>query len=172
MPVSTEGEVFRELLVDLQAIALAQSSINGDRVYTRATFGFDPDTKPPYIRLISGSATIEDYERAGALVKQTFQVAIFNRLVLGEPGIDTDRISNATYGLLAIRDAVRGDGGGTDPGPGDSPSGLLNRIVAAGGTDITAHPIVLLSWDAPQANPADPYWHMCKDTYRFYWEMA
>ncbi len=173
MPVTTEGQVFRELLIDLQAIALVNPpAINGDRVYTRATIGFDPDVKPPYVQLVPGAAVIEDGERAGALVKQSFQVVVFNRLVLGEPGIDSDRISDATYGLLAIRDKLRGDGGATDPGSGDSPSGLINRIVAAGASDITLYPIMLQSWNQPQANPADPYWHMCSDTYVFRWELA
>lgn len=170
MPLTTEGEVFRELLTDLQAILLAGTpSLNADRVYIRAVPGFDTDVKPPHVQLVPGGATSIDEDTG--VVTQSFQTVVFNRLTLGEPGIDTGRVSDSTYGLLNLRNVIRGDGGTATPGIGNTPSGLINLIVNNGTADITLFGIKLTGWSVPQTNPADPYWVMATDSWRFTWEI-
>jgi len=167
MPTTTEGEVFRELLIDLQAILLAATpSFDGDRVYIRAVAGFDPEVKPPYVQIVPGSANVVHEDSGVLLIDQTFQVVVYNRLALGEPGIDTGRITDSTYGLMKLRGLHRGDGNAA------APTGLIHRIISTVvPTAITVHRIVLQSWSVPQTNPADPYWVMATDTYRFMWEI-
>lgn len=175
MAITTEAHVFRELLTDLRAIlALGDTShfdLHSDRVFIRAVAGFEPEVKPPYVQLVPGSASMEHFDTGPGLVEQTFQTVVYDRIPMLGPGIDTTRLTDATYGLMVLRNIIRGDGGGEDSvGPGSTPSGLAYRDLFNGGR-VSQFPITLLSWSVPQANPADPYWVMASDTWRMKWEI-
>ena len=163
MPLTTERDVFDAVLADVKGIDVVADA----HVYLRAVPGFDPDVNPPFIQVVPGSGEVVNYEAGADLIRQTFQTVIFVRLNLDQMGRDTSKLQDATRGLMALRNGVRGDAGAADP---NNPTGLIHRRL--GGDDlISVHPIVLLSWAQPTTNPGDMNWVSATDTWRVMWEL-
>ena len=149
MAVTTQRLVYEGLLTDLKTVG----EVHDDFIYITPMPLFSP-ADSVFIQLIPGVPLPQTEISGLGLIEDTFRVAVWSRVFLDQSGHSTERITDATYGVMKIVGDVR-------------------QVLIQSTADSTATiPVRWTSGASPVESSAEPGWVYYEDTYIVGYEVA
>jgi len=149
MATTTQREVYEGLLTDLKTV----SDVHDDFIYITPMPVFSP-ADSLFIQLIPGVPLPQTEVSGLGLVEETFKVAVWTRVFLDQSGHSTERITDATFGVMKTIGDVRQ---------------VLIHSTANGESTI---PVRWISGSTPTESDAEPGWVYYEDTYQVGYEIV
>lgn len=150
MPTVTQDQFYRELL---EEVRYAIGEVQPSAVYLSAIAQFDGVT-PRTVQIVPGVPVCQTPDSGIGLVRETFRVACWARLLTDHGNDDTALITDRTLGLLALANDVRR---------------ILTQTTIA---SITTEPIVWMQGSTINTSADQPGWGFVTDEYRVGYELA
>lgn len=144
---TTETAILNQIVTELRAI----TGLNEATVFICAIPLFLEDAPgDEYMEVVPGAAIDVQAKQATGRLQDSFTVCIFKRLFSDQEGRDTQRIADATNGILALVDSVQ------------------SKLIASYCKGLALVPILPERREAAERNPQDPAdgWIMIKRTFR------
>ena len=103
MATTTQRQIYAGILSNLKS---GVSSVDGGYIYiTPVPLYSQSDDR--IIQLIPGTPTVETETAGIGYVEEDFRIAVWARVYLDQVNHSTERVTNATYGVMATMNEVR-----------------------------------------------------------------
>lgn len=146
--ITTTDAVYRQLLTQLKTVA----SVDDAFIYIAPRPIFTQEAQQ-YVQLVPGVPNSVDPRSGTGLVEEEFDVAVWSRLLSDQVPQSTDRISDATFGILKIVGEVRA------------------ALLQYEGSEVTI-PVHWLHGSIANESEEHPGWVEMSDTHRVGYEVA
>jgi hypothetical protein len=149
MATTTQRLIYIGLLSDLKS---GVSSVNNDYIYlTPVPLYSQSDDR--IIQLIPGTPSVETETAGIGYVEEDFRIAVWARVYLDQVNHSTQRITNATYGVMKTMDEVR------------------QAMIQSNANGAATTPVRWVSGSHPVESSEASGWVYYEDTYRVGYEV-
>ena len=154
MATTTQRQVYANILSAMKASAVAGSiSIHEDYIYiTPVPIFSQSDDK--IIQLIPGTPTVETDVAGIGYAEEEFRVVVWARCYLDQVNHSTEKVTNATYGVMSTMNEVR------------------QSLIQSDASGVLTTPVMCTSGSHPVESEDATGWIYYEDTYRMGYEIA
>ena len=150
MATTTQRQIYSGILADLRS---GVSSVHDDYIYiTPIPLYSQSDDR--IIQLIPGTPTVQTETTGIGYVEEDFRVAVWARVYLDQVNQSTERVTNATYGVMATMNEVR------------------QALIQTDADDEATTKVVWISGSHPVESEEASGWVYYEDTYRVGYEIV
>ena len=148
--ITTQREVYEGLLADIKS---GISAVHDDYIFiTPVPLFVQADER--IIQLIPGVPNVTTEDVGLGLVEEDFRVVVWARVFLDQQGHSTERITDATYGVMKTMELLR------------------QVLIQSTANTASTIPVRWISGSTPQETPEAPGWVYYEDTYRVGYEIT
>ena len=148
MAVTTQRRIYQELLVDLRGL----TGVHDDYIFMTPVPLFMQVNKT-VVQLIPGVPNIATEDVGVGLVEEDFKVVVWTQVWLDQTGHSTEKMTNATYGVMKLMETVR------------------EQMIQSDANGYATVPVRWISGSTPQETADAPGWIYYEDTYRVGYEV-
>ena len=148
MATTTQRAVYAGLLSDLKGI----SGVHDDFIFMTPVPLFVQADKT-VIQLIPGVPNITTEDVGLGLVEEDFKIAVWTQVWLDQTGHSTEKMTNSTYGVMALMNTVR------------------QLMIQSTANSTATVQVRWISGSTPQETADAPGWIYYEDTYRVGYEV-